>query len=88
MKMNVSDLYANPEERIRFVEMMKEKKECHKYELLLRRKDNSLFSASLTARIYYDSENKYDYMDGIIEDTTEFKEAQKKLEKAQLESID
>jgi len=47
-----------------------------------------LFSASLTARIYYDSENKYDYMDGIIEDTTEFKEAQKKLEKAQLESID
>ena len=27
-------------------------------------------------------------MDGIIEDTTEFKEAQKKLEKAQLESID
>ena len=88
MKMNVSDLYANPEERVRFVEMMKEKKECHKYELLLRRKDNSLFSASLTARIYYDSENKYDYMDGIIEDTTEFKEAQKKLEKAQLESID
>ena len=88
MKVNVADLYANPEERIKFVEMMKEKRECHKYELLLKRKDNTLFPASLTARIYYDSENKYDYMDGIIEDITEMKEAEKKLEKAQLDSIE
>lgn len=88
MKVNVADLYANPEERIKFVEMMKEKRECHKYELLLKRKDNTLFPASLTARIYYDNENKYDYMDGIIEDITEIKNAQRLLEKVQSESIE
>ncbi len=88
MTIEVADLYADPSERIRFVEMMKEKKECNKYELLLKRKDKSLFNASLTARIYYDKENKYDYMDGIIEDVTAIKEAQIKLEKVQSESME
>jgi PAS domain S-box-containing protein len=88
MTMEVADLYADPSERIRFVEMMKEKRECSKYELLLKRKDKSLFNASLTAKIYYDKENKYDYMDGIIEDVTAIKEAQRKLEKIQSESME
>ncbi|MBP7280228.1 MAG: SpoIIE family protein phosphatase [Leptospiraceae bacterium] len=88
MKMQVSDLYAHPEERIKFVEMMKENRECNKYELLLKRKDQSLFYASLTAKIYYDNDNKYYYMDGIIEDITKFKEAERKLEKIQIEAME
>lgn len=88
MKMQVADLYADPLDRKTFLQMMRANGECRNHELLLKRKDGSFFYASLTAKMHYDKENKYYYMDGIIEDITELKNTQRELEKAQLESIE
>jgi PAS domain S-box-containing protein len=42
----------------------------------LRRKDGTLFWASLTATAHYDTKGKIDWIDGILEDITEYKKAE------------
>ncbi|MCB1157572.1 MAG: cache domain-containing protein, partial [Leptospiraceae bacterium] len=79
MKLNVSDLYANPEERARFVSMLKRNGECKGFELQLKRKDGSLFWAALNARVQYDSNGDLKWIDGAIEDISELKEATEEL---------
>ncbi|MBF0396601.1 MAG: response regulator, partial [Desulfobacterales bacterium] len=73
MKVNVSDLYQNPSERIKFVENIIKNGFVHDMELPLKRKNGSFFWASVTANVEYDENRQIKWMDGIIEDITDRK---------------
>lgn len=71
MKMHVSSLYADPEERKKFVDMVSRTGECKDYVLHLKKKDGTLFWASLNAKAKYDSMGNLLWLDGVIEDITQ-----------------
>jgi PAS domain S-box-containing protein len=82
MKVSVSELYQNPDDRKRFVETIKKRGLVENEELQLRRKDGTNIWASCTARAQYDANGKIKWIDGVIEDITERKRAEEALREA------
>ncbi|MCD6384669.1 PAS domain S-box protein [Candidatus Sumerlaeota bacterium] len=80
MKVRVSELYYNPEERRTFIEELLKKGFVKDRELHLKRKDGSSFWASCTAQVKYDGNGNIEWIDGIIEDITERKRMEKRME--------
>ncbi|MFC1898463.1 PAS domain S-box protein, partial [Candidatus Cloacimonadota bacterium] len=78
MKMNVSDLYINPEDRIGINEEMKQNGILSNKEVQLKRKDGTPIFCSFSA-VAIRADNEIQYYDGIIEDVTERKQAQQAL---------
>ncbi|MEO0227887.1 MAG: PAS domain S-box protein [candidate division WOR-3 bacterium] len=76
------DLYLNPDDRDRFNEKMRRDGFVKNLELPLKRKDGSVFYASVSAVAVKNKEGNIQYYDGMIEDITERKLAQKKLEES------
>ena len=83
MKVHVSDLYKDPADREKFAEKIKKKEFVIDEELQLKRKDGSLFIASVSAVAVKDIEGNIQYYDGIIEDITERKRMEEKLAKSE-----
>ncbi|MFQ5645856.1 MAG: diguanylate cyclase [bacterium] len=79
MKNSVSDLYQEPEGRKRFLEELLRKGHVRNWELALKKKDHTPFWASCSAQIIFDDAGKIKWIDGVIEDITERKEAEEKL---------
>ena len=75
MKISVSDLYQNPEDRKLFVREMFEKGFVKDKELRLRKKDGTPIWCSCTARVQYNGNGVIKWIDGAIEDITEHKKA-------------
>jgi len=75
MKVSVSDLYVNPEERRRFSERLLKEGEVSRVELRLKKKDGTPFWGAVTARMVRNSAGEVLYFDGMIEDITERKRA-------------
>ncbi len=80
-KISVADLYADPEERRRFVEIVKQKGFVREHELRLRRRDGTPFWASCTASVKRDEDGGICWMDGIIYDISDRKAAEKALKR-------
>lgn len=76
---NVSELYLQPEERKKFNEEMLEKGFVKDEELQLKKKDGTSFLGSISAVTIKDKDGKLQYYDGIIEDITKRKKAEKEL---------
>jgi PAS domain S-box-containing protein/putative nucleotidyltransferase with HDIG domain len=87
MKISVSDLYQNPEERQAFMEELIEKGLVKDKQLYLRKKDGTPIIVSCTAKVQYDSEGKVKWIDGVIEDITERKKSEEDLRLTQF-SVD
>jgi PAS domain S-box-containing protein len=79
LKLKVVDMYANPKDRKKFRDEVFSWGCVREEELVLRRKNGILMIASDTATCVYDDEGNPLYIDGILEDITERKKAEKTL---------
>jgi diguanylate cyclase (GGDEF)-like protein/PAS domain S-box-containing protein len=79
----VADLYVNHDDRKKFIKILREKGEVSNFEVEFKKKDNSIFWGSLSARAIAYEEGKIAYIDGILEDITERKEAQAALQESE-----
>jgi two-component system cell cycle sensor histidine kinase/response regulator CckA len=83
MKINVSDLYQNPEERKLFIEEITHKGFVKNKEEQLRKKDGTFIWASVTAKAQYNEHGDIKWIDGVVEDITERKKLEAQLIQAQ-----
>jgi PAS domain S-box-containing protein len=80
-KIDICDLYVNPEGRRAFSEMLLSKGKVEGLELALKKKDGTVFWGSVTARVVYDKSGKETYFDSTIIDITERKKMEDELKK-------
>lgn len=83
LQMSVSDLYADPSARKGFLEAMRSSGEISRYEVEFERADGTSFTGALSARATLNDAGEVEYMDGILEDFTELKEAQDAMRKSE-----
>ncbi len=83
MKMDVSDLYQNPDDRKIYNEKMLENGFVKNEELKLRKKDGSFFTGSVSSVVVKDEKGKVKYYDGTIEDVSERKRLEAQIQQAQ-----
>lgn len=94
LNLNVSHLYQNPGDRSAFNKKMLKEGFVRNEELLLKKKDGTLFIGSVSAVAVKDENGHILHFDGIIEDITERKKIEQALQKSEekyrsiLESIE
>jgi len=76
-----SQVWANPEERSRVIQMAEEGGLVQGYECQFRRKDGTLVWVSLDTRPFRGPDGRIIYSDGMIENIDEHKRAEKALQK-------
>jgi PAS domain S-box-containing protein len=81
-------LYVNPEDRIRYKDVLEKDGKVENFEVQLRKKDGAIIWASLNARAVKDSTGKILYFEGIVKDITAHKEAEEALLKYSQEVAD
>ncbi len=81
LRIHVSDLYENAEDRAAFVRDALENGYVKNKVIRLKTKDSSPFWGAVTAKIAYDQEGNIKWLDGVIEDITERKLAEDALKK-------
>lgn len=85
---NVRDTYLNPEDRIKFQELIKRQGYVKDFELTLVNRKNQALQVMITATAVKDSEGKYSAYRGIIRDITERRKLEQQLFQVQkMESI-
>jgi PAS domain S-box-containing protein len=72
-------LYVNPEDRLRFKEMLDREGRVDDFETTLRRRDGNLITVRVKARAAKDEKGAVLYYEGTSEDVTERKKAEKRL---------
>ena len=77
--LNVSDLYEDPTQRLKFSEGLAKRGFAKNIELPLKRKDGTRFIGAVSAVAVKDERGDIQYYDGIIEDITERKVADETL---------
>jgi PAS domain S-box-containing protein len=75
----VSDFYKNPEIRSDILSHLKAEGEVTDFEAEFRRKDGSLFWGSLSAKRVTDADGNPMFIDGVVQDTSDRKQAELKL---------
>jgi len=79
MKLKVFDLYQDPDDRKAFTETLARTGAVTGMELRFKRKDGSLFFASVTARANFDEKGDILWIDGVIEDITKRKRMEEEI---------
>jgi PAS domain S-box-containing protein len=79
MKVTVSDLYLYPGDRKEFVDEVMVNGYVKGKELLLKKRDGTPIWTSCTATVKYDEKGKMKWIDGIIEDITQRRQAEEAL---------
>jgi two-component system cell cycle sensor histidine kinase/response regulator CckA len=80
MGVNVAqELYANPEDRVRFLNELQAKGSIRDYEIRLKRADGSIFFCSASSQFYRDANGKVLGIEGILRDINERKLAEQNL---------
>lgn len=82
MKVHISDLYQDPDDRKRFIDEIIKTGFVKDKELRLQKKDGTIIIASCTAKICYDERGNIKWIDGVIEDITKRKRAEERLKQA------
>lgn len=80
LDLNVSTLYAHPEDRKKFSHQLNQDGFVRDAEQMLKRCDGSVFWGKITASAVYNDRGEVQYFDGIIEDVTLRKEADQRQE--------
>ena len=79
LKINVSDLYINPNGRINVINKLEKQGFLKEEELELKKKDGTIIICSVSASIVKNEQGEITYYDGIIEDITERKTIEQAL---------
>lgn len=79
MQVRVSDLYQDPGDRKKFMDIISREGTVMSMELRLRRKDGKPFHASVTARANCNERGEIRWIDGVIEDITERKRMEEEI---------
>ncbi len=79
MKVNMADLHFDPEDRIRWLNVMEQDGFVRNFESLMRRRDGSVFWVHDNARVVVDPDGKTKYFQGSMEDITERRYADEAL---------
>jgi two-component system, cell cycle sensor histidine kinase and response regulator CckA len=79
----VRDIYLNPEDRTPLLEALLADGSVKNYIVVLKKKDGSAVSASVNARIVFDSEGKPSCISGTIRDITESLQTQEALRESE-----
>ncbi len=85
MKINVSGLYEDPKDRLKFVEKINKEGSVKGMELRLKKKNGMPIWASVNAKAQLDEFGGIKWLDGVIEDITERKSAEVLLRNAYME---
>ncbi len=75
LKINVADLYLNPDDRKTYNAKLLKAGALQNEELQLQRKDGTAFFGSVSSVVVKDSQGNVKYFDGVIEDITDRKQA-------------
>ena len=78
---NVEILYINPEVRTKMIELLKKKGSVNDFENILRKKDGTLVTVSITSHLIKDPDGQPQYIEGTLRDITDRKESTEKLGK-------
>lgn len=73
LKTPVERFYKNPADRIQFLNELVKSGEIRDKELQLKKKNGSIFWASIYAKAHFDENRNLKWIDGVIEDVTERK---------------
>ena len=86
---SVRDLYANPEERVGFLEQIRQQGRVSDYEIHLQNKNGVIAPCSLTSRLLFDGHGTPWKICGSLRDITERKQAEQQVkeQKALLDEI-
>lgn len=80
LSLKASDLYENPEDREEYIKEMEENGLVKNREVRLLKKDGTPFWATMTSTAIKDGEGTIMYYDTVVEDITERKKSQEKIE--------
>ncbi|MBN1913228.1 MAG: PAS domain S-box protein, partial [Candidatus Omnitrophica bacterium] len=83
MEIKVSQLYQDPQDRLRFVEKIKRAGFAKNEELRLKKKDGTPIWASVTAKISLDDSGEPRWIDGVIDDVTERRQAEEEIRESE-----
>ncbi|RLD60349.1 MAG: hypothetical protein DRJ05_04800, partial [Bacteroidetes bacterium] len=81
LKVNIADIYSDPKGRKRFIGTIKEKGFVKNMELSMLKKDKTRITCKISTVLIKDKKGKGIYYDGIVEDISTLKSAEKNLEK-------
>lgn len=79
LRIKVADTYQNPQERTTFLAHLEGDGTVRNCELRLKKKDGTPIYASVNATAHRGPDGKVDWLDGVLQDTTETKRAQEAL---------
>ncbi|MBS3742180.1 MAG: PAS domain S-box protein [Candidatus Cloacimonetes bacterium] len=79
----ITELYANPDDRKEFLKALEEKGNLTDYEIMLENRDRTLIPCSISAQIRYNEKGKPEKIISTIRDMTERKKAEEKLRKSE-----
>ena len=79
LKVEIKDLYANSDERIRHLQVVNEKGYTQEYPVTLRKKDGTIINTLITSVTRKDSDGRIIGYQGTIRDITERKQAEEAL---------
>jgi len=77
----VTNIYFDPNDRLKIIDLLKQNGELRDYELRLRTKSGELKFVSNNARLVSDAQGKPNHIDGAIRDITERKQAEKQIQR-------
>lgn len=83
MTQKVQSIYADKSHMHQLFEELEQNNNVQDLEIMLKRKDRSVFYGSITAKALRDKEGKIVYIDGFITDITEKKQAENERQKLQ-----
>jgi PAS domain S-box-containing protein len=82
LQIRVTDLYQDPKERRLFVQELARRGQIKDKELRLQKKDGTPLWVSVSAQALYDHDGRVKWIDGVIEDISERKQAEASLRRA------
>ncbi len=82
MKVPVSSLYQDPEERKHFIDEASQNGFLRDKAIRLKKKDGTHIVGSCTSKIQYNNDGSIKWIDGVIEDITDRKQAEESIEKS------
>jgi PAS domain S-box-containing protein/putative nucleotidyltransferase with HDIG domain len=74
------DLYADPQELRLLIDQHKSRKAVHNLEAVWKKKNGDLLTVSINSRIIFDSEGRALFYEGMVQDITDRKRAEEKLQ--------